>query len=79
MKVKLKKGLLYGGVMYKAGEMVEFDASLGYSFTWLKNGGYIDHIEGDTPANEPDDGLVVTDGLPPLDEPKRRGKKNDNV
>lgn len=67
MKYKLKHGVIYQGVMYRAGEFIEVD-NLNYAFTWLKK-----YIEA--PALPAQDDLVVNE-LPPLDEPKRR-KKND--
>ena len=76
MKYKLKRGVVYQGVMYRAGEFIDADA-LNYSFTWLTERGFIDATAPDLPAA--DDNLVAAEGLPPLDEPKRRGKKNDNV
>lgn len=77
MKIKLKRGLIYNGVMYKAGETLELDGELGYSFSWLKSGGFVDDAQEVNPTEELDDGLLAADGLPPLDEePNKRRKKN---
>lgn len=74
MKVKLKRGLIYKGEVYKSGETIEVED---YSFSWLRDGGW---LEQSAPPSTPeiDDGLVVTEGLPPLyDEPKKsKGKRN---
>lgn len=75
MKYKLKRGVVYQGVMYRAGEFIDADA-LNYSFTWLTERGFIDATAPDLPAA--DDNLVAN-ALPPLDEPKHRGKKNGDA
>lgn len=74
MKLKLKRGLVYNGEMYKSGESIEVD---NYAFPWLRDGGW---LEQSAPAATPeiDDGLVVTEELPPLyDEPKKSKGKRD--
>ena len=80
MKIKLKRGVILKGVMYKAGEVIEVDDLDGYAFTWLKSNGYITQRQEVNSADEVDDGLVVTEGLPPLDDiqPPKKGK-NKNV
>lgn len=74
MKYKLKRGVIYQGVMYRAGEFIDV-GDLNYSFTWLTERGFIDTTAPELPAAN--DNLVVNE-LPPLDEPKRR-KKNDDA
>lgn len=71
MKYKLKSGVVYQGVMYRAGEIIDIgDDDLQYAFNWLRQ--YIVQTPDVPPAQ---DDLVVN-ALPPLDEPKRR-RKND--
>lgn len=74
MKYKLKRGVIYQGVMYRAGEFIEAD-NLNYAFTWLTERGFIDTSTPESSAVN--DGLVVNE-LPPLDTPKR-GKKNGDA
>lgn len=78
-KVKALRNFFYDGMAYKAGEEFEL---VGYSFTWLTEKKCVAEVSGkqtkartapELPAVEDD--LVVTDGLPSLDdEPKRRKK-----
>lgn len=72
MKLKLKQGLIYDGNVFKAGEYIDSDDA---AFDLLKLDGWLEQSPS-TP--EPEDDLVVTEGLPPLyDEPKKsKGKRN---
>lgn len=72
MKVKAKIGFVYDGVVRKRGE--EFDA-VGYAFNWLTENGWAEPLCKE--VKPPEDDLVVTnEGLPPLEEPIKKGKKN---
>lgn len=76
MKFKLKHGVIYQGVMYRAGELIDIsDNDLNYSFNWLKK--YLVPTPDMVEAPAINDGLVAN-GLPPLDTPKR-GKKNGDA
>lgn len=77
-KYKLKRGVIYRGTMYKAGEQIEIADTDNYSFSWLKQGGYISERPAGNATKDEADDLIATEGLPPLDEePKpKHGKKN---
>lgn len=73
MKVRVKVGFVHGGEVHKVGEEFELE----YSFSWLVERGFVEPV-GETvnAATEPDDGLLASEGLPPLDEPPKKGKRN---
>ena len=81
MKVKAKRGLIYNGMVYKAGEVFEVTDALGYAFSWLVKNRWVEII-GDVPATpeQQDDLLAPTAELPPLEETPapivKKGKKN---
>lgn len=73
MKVRAKVGFVHGGEVHKVGEVFE----LGYSFTWLTERGFVEPVGETVDAkSEPDDGLLAGEGLPPLDEPPKKVKRN---
>lgn len=77
MKVKAKRGLIYQGMIYKAGEVFEVKDTVGYAFTWLMKNRWVEPV-GVKPAEseEQDDLLATPAELPPLDETPKKGKKN---
>lgn len=80
MKVKAKKGLIYRGMVYRAGEVFEVD-ELGYAFTWLTEKDFVEVLGADSSpkGKPPDDDLLLSKPpaeLPPLDETPKKGKKN---
>jgi len=82
MKVKAKRGLIYQGMVYKAGEVFEVTDTLGYAFTWLTKNRWIELLDAPATADiKPevkDDLLIPTVELPPLEDPPivKKGKKN---
>lgn len=71
MKIAAKKNFIYNGRVYKVGELVDVTASeaaeLSY-FLDVKNPREVVKTDSD-----------MSEGLPPLDEPIKRGKKNGNA
>ena len=80
MKVKAKRGLIYKGTVYKAGEVFEAADTLGYAFTWLVKNRWVEMLDApaDGKPEAQDDLLAPAAELPPLEEPApvKKGKKN---